>query len=90
MTKKQRSQLEAVARSTSLRHGAVRQAKGLLLAADGVANEEIGHRVGVSSNTVRSWRYRFSEFGVDDVGVIAPGRVASPGCPRAPSPRWSG
>jgi len=74
MSRKQRRELEEIARSTSLRHGAVRQARALLLAGEGVPNEEIGRRVGVSSNTVRSWRYRFSEFGVDDVGVIASGR----------------
>src|SRR5437868_3356343 len=31
-------------------------AQGLLGAADGVANEEIGRRRGVSANTVRAWR----------------------------------
>ncbi len=41
--------------SPSLPHRAVRQAQGLLWAAEGLANEEIGRRVGVSANTVRSW-----------------------------------
>src|SRR5579875_1964949 len=47
---------------------------GLLLAAEGLANEEIGRRVGVSSNTVRAWRQALPERGVEQVGVIAKGR----------------
>jgi transposase len=74
LTKKQRVSLEALARSTSLSHRAVREAKALLLAGEGVANEEIARRVGVSSNTVRAWRSRFDERGVDGIGVVDPGR----------------
>lgn len=55
-------------------HRKVLQARGLLLAADGVANQEIARRCGVDSDTVRRWRSRFAELGVDGVGMIAKGR----------------
>jgi len=41
-----RAELEAIAASSSLSYRAVRQAKGLLLAAEGVENEETGRRLG--------------------------------------------
>jgi transposase len=50
------------------------QAKALLLAADGVANEQIARRFGVDSDTVRRWRSRFAEQGPVGIGVIAKGR----------------
>lgn len=55
-------------------HRQVIQAKALLWAADGVANEEIARRVGVDSDTVRRWRTRFAEKGIAGIGVIAKGR----------------
>jgi transposase len=74
MTDDQRDQLEVIAGSPSLPHRAVRQAAGLLAAADGLPNEEIGRRVGVSANTVRAWRASFVRRGVEGVGVVAKGR----------------
>ena len=70
----QRARLEQMARSTSLPHRSVVQAKALLWAAEGVANEEIARRSGVDADTVRRWRVRFAEQGVDGVGAIAKGR----------------
>jgi transposase len=81
LTDAQRVDLEAIAASPSLAHRAVRQAKGLLDAADGVANEEIGRRCGVSANTVRAWRRLFEQRGVAGVGVIAEGRGRKPWLP---------
>jgi transposase len=69
----QRTELEVMARSSSLAHRKVVQARALLLAADGVANEEIARRCETTSDTVRRWRARFAETGVEGVGVIAPG-----------------
>jgi transposase len=69
-----RAALERMARSSSLPHRTVRQAKALLWAADGEANEEIARRSGVDADTVRRWRRRFEERGVEGVGVIAKGR----------------
>jgi hypothetical protein len=57
------------------------QAKGLLLAADGVANQEIARRCEVDSDTVRRWRARFADKGVGGVGVIAKGRGRKPSIP---------
>ena len=81
VTDGQRAGLEAIANSPSLPHRAVRQARGLLDAADGVANEEIGRRCGVSANTVRAWRKSFHERGVAGVGVVAEGRGRKPWLP---------
>ena len=60
--------------STSLPHRRVVQARALLWAADGVANQEIARRCEVDSDAVRRWRTRFVEKGVAGVGVIAKGR----------------
>ncbi len=77
----QRGALMRMARSTSLPYRAVVQAKGLLLAADGVANQEIARRCEVDSDTLRRWRRRFADKGVDGVGVIAKGRGRKPSIP---------
>ena len=74
MTDDQRSGLQRMAVSTSLPHRQVVQARGLLWAADGFANEEIARRCGVDSDTVRRWRSRFGDTGVNGVGVIGKGR----------------
>jgi transposase len=74
VTEEQRVELDRMAGSSVLPHRQVVQAKALLWAADGVANEEIARRVGVDSDTVRWWRNRFSEKGIAGVGVIAEGR----------------
>ena len=74
----EREALDEMARSESLPFRKVRQARGLLMAADGIANEAIAREVGVKSDTVRAWRKRFSEDGVDGVGVIRPGRGRPP------------
>lgn len=76
-----RAGLEAIAASPSLSYRAVRQARGLLSAAEGVSNEETGRRVGVSANTVRAWRHSFAVRGVAGVGMVAKGRGAKPSLP---------
>jgi transposase len=70
----QRVALERMARSSSLPHRCVVQARALLFSADGVAIYEVARQLGVASNSVRAWRRRFAELGVDGVGVIASGR----------------
>ena len=70
----QRVELEAMARSQSLPHRQVRQARALLWAGDGVANGEIARRLGSSAKSVRRWRGRFEEGGVASVGLVRPGR----------------
>jgi hypothetical protein len=66
-----------------LPHRRVVQARALLLAADGVANEEIARRCETNGDTVRRWRRRFVEAGVDGVGRIAAGRGRKPESPDA-------
>ena len=63
-----------MARSTSLPHRTVVQAKALLMAGNAIANEEIARRCEVDSDTVRRWRARFLDSGPAGVGVIAKGR----------------
>jgi transposase len=82
MTRKQRGELERLARSSSLPHRVVVQASGLLLAADGVANEAIARECVTTPDTVRRWRAKFEAGGVDAVGSIAPGRGRKPEIPQ--------
>src|SRR5829696_4232591 len=77
----ERRELTRLAQSTSLPHRKVLQAQGLLMAADGAANEEVARTVGVDSDTVRRWRARFAQTGPQGVGVIAKGRGRKPSLP---------
>ena len=77
----ERRALEEIASSPSRPHGMVQQAKGLLMAADGLANTVIAERLGVSRSTVLGWRGRFAENGVKGVGKVRPGRGRKPTIP---------
>jgi transposase len=81
LTDPQRAELQRIATSPSLPHRKVVQARALLWAADGLANEEIARRSGVDSDAVRRWRRRFPEKGVEGVGEIAKGRGRKPWLP---------
>ena len=72
MSPDQRAELESMAKSHTLAHRQVRQARALLLAGDGVANEEIARRSEASTQTVRRWRARFGVEGVACVGRTRP------------------
>lgn len=74
----QRGVLERMARSSSLPHRKVVQARALLFAADGVATNEVARRCQTTADSVRSWRRRFETEGVEGVGRIAPGRGRKP------------
>jgi transposase len=74
MADEQRAALGRMARSASLPHRTVVQARALLLAGDGVGTNEVARRVGVTDDSVRAWRRRFEAEGVEGVGRIAPGR----------------
>ena len=80
-TEDQRRQLQRMVASPSLPHRQVVQAKALLWAAEGVANQEIARRCQVDSDAVRRWRAKFADKGVDGVGVIAKGRGRKPVLP---------
>ena len=81
VTRTQRTQLQKMAASTTSPHRKVVQAKALLWAAQGLANQEIARRCEVDSDTVRRWRTRFAQRGADGVGVIAKGRGRKPALP---------
>lgn len=89
MSDEQRVALVRMARSSSLPHRQVVQAKALLLAADGVATNDVARRCGTTDTSVRKWRHRFAEQGVDGVGRIAPGRGRKSWLPEGRSRRWS-
>jgi transposase len=74
----QRSTLQVLARSQSAPVRQVRRAQALLLAADGIANEAIARRVGVSPTTVRAWRADFAERGLSRFGMVRAGRGRKP------------
>src|ERR1017187_9776800 len=78
LTTTERSALEDIAQSLSLPYRAVREAKGLLMAADGVANTTIANLLGVSRSTVLQWREHFEEDGVKWVGKVREGRGRKP------------
>jgi len=80
-TVEQKAELERMAASTSLPHRQVVQARGLLWACEGMANDEIGRRCGVDSDAVRRWRSRFAAEGTEGVGKIAKGRGRKPSLP---------
>jgi DNA-directed RNA polymerase specialized sigma24 family protein len=87
VSSEQRDELVRMARSTTLPHRRVVQARALLMAADGLANEQIARRCEVDSDTVRRWRARFARTGPAGVGVIAKGRGRKPGSTVQPGDR---
>lgn len=78
LTRAERSELESMARSHTLPHRMVVQARGLLLAARGVANNQIARECDTTADAVRRWRAKFEAGGVEAVGSIAPGRGRKP------------
>jgi transposase len=73
-----RAVLERMAGSSVLPYRQVVQASGLLLAADGLANNEIARRCSTTADTVRRWRAKFEAGGISAVGSIAKGRGRKP------------
>jgi len=78
MTVEERSQVEVMVRSATLPHRVVVQAGALLLASEGVANEEIARRFHTTPDTVRRWRRRFETEQLAGIGKIASGRGRKP------------
>ena len=74
----QREVLQTLARSRVAPHRQVQRARVLLLAGDGTANTQIAASVGVSPATVKTWRERFQQEGLKDLGVVRPGRGRKP------------
>jgi transposase len=59
-----RSRLEALTRSSSIRAGLAQRARIVLLAAEGLPNAEIARRTGTSRPTVLDWRNRYAAVGL--------------------------
>jgi len=59
-----RSRLEALTRSSSIRAGLASRARIVLLAAEGLPNAEIARRTGTSRPTVVDWRARYVAGGI--------------------------
>jgi transposase len=69
------ARLRSWARSSTVSAGRAQRARIVLLAAEGTTNTEIAQRVGVTRQTVVSWRARYVEGGLDGLGDVArPGR----------------
>jgi len=62
--------LQEWTRASSISAGLAQRARILLLAAEGHSNTEIGRRVGVSLPTVRSWRGRYGDGGLEALGDL--------------------
>ena len=78
----QREVLEKLSRARTARHHDVQRARALLLAAEGVANTQIGSELGVSPTSVSNWRARFAEQGLSLFGPIKQGRGRKPSIPQ--------
>lgn len=76
----QRVTLRKWARSRKTELRLVQRAKIVLLAADGLSNQEIARQLGTDPGTVGRWRRRFAAGGLEAIQKEAPGRG------RAPSP----
>ena len=73
-----REQLSAIVNSRSSPHGLVRRARIVLLAADGISNNAIAERVGISHQMVCHWRKRYLEQGLSGLhDELRPGRPRS-------------
>jgi len=59
-----RERLTAWTRSSTVRAGLAQRARIVLLAADGVSHTEIADRLGVSRQTVITWRGRYEQRGL--------------------------
>ena len=64
-----RSRLEALTRSSSIRAGLALRARIVLLAADGLANAEIARRTATSRPTVVDWQGGGALDGINPGGV---------------------
>jgi putative transposase len=78
LTAEARAQLESWTRSRSLPSGLVNRARIVLLSDQGVTNQEISHRLGLSMPTVKKWRDRFITCGLEGLyDELRPGRPRS-------------
>ena len=81
LAESQREVLNKLAKSRTAKHRDVQRARALLLAAEGVANTQIGSQLGVSPTSVSNWRRRFADEGLGLFGPIHQGRGRKPSIP---------
>ena len=74
--------LEQLVRATTGPAGLASRARVVLLAAEGVANQDIAAQVGMSRPTVNRWRARY-----DAQGIAGLADVQRPGRPKMVDPR---
>ena len=78
LTEQERDQLQSYVRSRSMPNGLCTRFRIILLAADGLGNEQISEKVGLSRASVGKWRKRFSEKGLEGLhDELRPGRPRS-------------
>lgn len=90
MSTDQRRELERISRSPSEPYRKVVRARVLLDAADGMANTVIMDKHGVSRVTVKAWRDRFMERGLDRFGEVDEGRGRTSSIPQETVERVAG
>lgn len=77
-SEKQQQQLQSWAASCSLPHGLVTRTHIVLLAAEGLTNQAIAEKVGLSKQMVGKWRQRYLEHGLMGLhDEMRPGRPRS-------------
>lgn len=78
LSDQEHEQLTSIVRSRSLPHGLVRRARIVLLAAEGVKNNEIAEKVGLSPQSICKWRQRYVQQGLSGLhDELRPGRPRS-------------
>ena len=77
----ERAQLQKFSRGRSTEARLVLRAKIVLLAADGLKNQDIAEQLGVQQRTVGLWRRRFANQGIPGIEKDAPGRGRPPTTP---------
>lgn len=80
LTDEERRQLQSYVRSRSMPSGLSTRFRIILLAADGLENQEISKKVGLSRASVGKWRKRYFEKGLEGLHD-----ELRPGCPRSVS-----
>jgi transposase len=83
MSEADRGAVERIARSSTLPHRSVVQAKALLALDGGASVRSTAAVLGTYPDTVSRWRDRFQRDGVVGIGVIAVGRGRKPEIPAA-------
>ncbi len=78
LSKEEHEQLQGIANSRSLPHALVNRVRIVLMAADGMPNDTIAHKIGLSPQMVSKWRRRYVQQGLSGLhDELRPGRPRS-------------